>query len=82
MTVYTYSEARQHLAEILDQARAEGAVQIRRRDGSIFQVTPVEPQASPLDVGYVNVELTREEIVAAVRESHTRALSGPPLAQG
>ncbi len=49
MTVYTYSEARQHLAEILDKARTEGAVQIRRRDGSMFQVTPVEHKASPLD---------------------------------
>jgi hypothetical protein len=74
MTVYTYSEARQHLAEILDKARTEGAVQIRRRDGSMFQVTPVEPEASPLDVGYVDVELTREDIVSAVRESRARAL--------
>ena len=73
MTVYTYSEARQHLAEILDKARAEGAVQIRRRDGSMFQVTPVEQQISPLDVGYVDVELTREDIVSAVRESRARA---------
>jgi antitoxin (DNA-binding transcriptional repressor) of toxin-antitoxin stability system len=82
MTVYTYSEARQHLAEILDLARAEGAVQIRRKDGSLFQVTPVAPQASPLDVGYLDIELTREEIVAAVRESRARALNSAPLAQG
>ncbi len=72
MTVYTYSEARQHLAEILDKARTEGAVQIRRRDGSMFQVTPVEPEASPLDVGYVDVSLTREEVVSAVRENRAR----------
>ncbi len=72
MTIYTYSEARQHLAEILDKARIEGAVQIRRRDGSMFQVTPVEAKASPLDVGYVDVALTREDIVSAVRESRAR----------
>jgi antitoxin (DNA-binding transcriptional repressor) of toxin-antitoxin stability system len=73
MTVYTYSEARQHLAEILDKARKEGAVQIRRRDGSTFQITPVEQNTSPLDVGYVDIVLTREDVVHAVRES--RALS-------
>ncbi len=72
MTIDTYSEARQHLAAILDKACTEGAVQIRRRDGSLFQVTPLEPDASPLDVGYVAVALTREEIVAAVHESRTR----------
>lgn len=73
MTVYTYSEARQHLAEILNQARKEGAVQIRRRDRTVFQITPVEHKTSPLDVGYVDVVLTREEVVAAVCES--RAMS-------
>ncbi len=72
MTIYTYSEARQHLAEILNKACTEGAVQIRRRDGSIFQVTPVEPETSPLDVGYVDVALTRDDIVAAVRASRAR----------
>jgi antitoxin (DNA-binding transcriptional repressor) of toxin-antitoxin stability system len=71
MTVYTYAEARQHLAAMLDKARQEGAVQIRRRDGSLFQITPLEPAGSPLDVGYVHVTLTREEIVSAVRESRT-----------
>ena len=75
MTVYTYSEARQHLAEILDKARKEGAVQIRRRDGSMFQVTPIEQEVSPLDVGYVDVALTRADIVSAVRESRTLSLS-------
>ncbi len=75
MTVYTYSEARQHLAEILDKARKEGAVQIRRRDGSMFQVTPIEQEVSPLDVGYVDVTLTREDIVSAVRESRALSLS-------
>ena len=38
----------------------------------MFQVTPVEQQTSPLDVGYVDVALTREDIVSAVRESRAQ----------
>lgn len=38
MRVFTYSEARQRLAELLDLARSED-VQIRRRDGSVFVVS-------------------------------------------
>jgi hypothetical protein len=33
MRVYTYSEARQNLADLLDQAAEEGEVRIRRCDG-------------------------------------------------
>jgi hypothetical protein len=72
MTVYTFTEARQNLAAILDQARKEGAVQIRRRDGTTYTIMPAQPAGSPLDVGYVDVALTREEIVAAVRDSRER----------
>jgi len=71
MDVYTYSEARQHLAKVLDRAKKAGAVRIRRRGGSVFQITPVEQKSSPLDVGFVDVSLTRDDIIAAVRESRT-----------
>jgi prevent-host-death family protein len=69
MDVYTYSEARQHLSKVLDRAKKAGAVRIRRRGGTVFQITPVEQRASPFDVGFVEVKLTREDIVSAVRES-------------
>jgi hypothetical protein len=72
MTVYTFTEARQHLAAVLDQALKEGTVQIRRRDGTTYMIRPVKTSGSPLDVGYVDVALTRDEVVAAVRESRER----------
>jgi hypothetical protein len=72
MTVYTFTEARQHLAAVLDQALKEGAVQIRRRDGTTYTIRPVKVSGSPLDVGYVDVALTRDEVVAAVREGRER----------
>ncbi len=72
MQLYTYTEARQHFAEVLDHALKDGEVRIRRRDGSMFAVTPLTAECSPLDVGYVETDLTTEEIVAAVRAGRER----------
>ncbi len=69
MKVYNYSEARQQLAELLNRAFREGAVEIRRRDGLAFLVRPAARSGSPLDVPGVNAGLSREEIVELVRES-------------
>lgn len=74
MKVYTYSEARQKLAAVLDQARDEGEARIKRRDGQEFVVRPVQPEGSPLDVEGVDVDLTREEIVAVVRQMRERSV--------
>ena len=72
MNVYTCSEARQRLSSVLDEAEREGAVRIRRRDGREFELLPVEQAASPFDVEGAGLDLTAEEIVAAVREVRTR----------
>lgn len=69
MRVYTYSEARQKLASVLDEAREKGEIRIKRRDGSEFVVRPLETERSPLDVPGVDADVSREEIVEAVRES-------------
>ena len=46
--LYTYSTARQRLAEVLEEASREGEVQIRRQDGRVYSVTPVaQPAQSP-----------------------------------
>ena len=67
MKTYTYSEARQRLAELLDRARREGQVQIRRRDGQVFVLQPAEPARAPLDVPGVPAKLDRGEILAWIR---------------
>jgi hypothetical protein len=69
MRVYSYSEARQNLAEMLNHARREGQVEIRRRDGQRFLIRPTHGAGSPLDVPGVDAGLSREEIVDLVRES-------------
>lgn len=73
MRTYTYSEARQRLATLLDQARREGRVQIRRQDGSTFVVEPVVPDRSPLDVPGVRTRLRPDELVALVRQERERS---------
>ncbi len=72
MNVYTFSEARQKLATVLDEAQRKGAVRIKRRDGSEFEIAPVRSRTSPLDVQGIDLGLSAEEIVAAVRETRER----------
>ena len=72
MKVYTFSEARQNFATVLDNAQKEGAVRITRRDGRTFTIQPVQESKSPLEVKGVKLKLNRNEIVAAVRESRER----------
>lgn len=73
MRTYTYSEARQRLARLLDQARREGRVLIRRQDGSTFVLQPVTPAASPLDVPGVRSRLARGELVEVLQAERARA---------
>lgn len=72
MNVYTFSEARQKLATVLDEAQRKGAVRIKRRDGSEFEIAPVHSRASPLNVQGVDLGLSAEEIVSVVREIRVR----------
>ncbi|MCX7016118.1 MAG: type II toxin-antitoxin system Phd/YefM family antitoxin [Candidatus Sumerlaeota bacterium] len=67
MRVFTYSEARQQLATVLEKARREGAVRIRRKDGQVFVLRPDSATRSPLDVPGLDLGLSREEIVRFVR---------------
>jgi hypothetical protein len=70
---FTYSEARQRLAALLERARREGAVRIRRKDGQVFVLRPERPSGSPLDVPAIGARLSREEIVEAIREGRRPA---------
>lgn len=72
MTVYTYSQARQQLASVLDEAARDGSVRIRRRDGSEFELAPVAKASSPFDVESAGLELSVGEIVESIRETRSR----------
>lgn len=68
MRAYTYSEARQNLASLLDIAQRDGAVIIRRKDGQSFILQPQARKGSPIDVEPVIVDINADEIVSIVRE--------------
>lgn len=68
MKVYTYSQARQRLASLLNESRREGKIQIRRRDGQLFILQPVAAEGSPLDVPAVKAKLRSGELIELIRE--------------
>ncbi len=75
-TVYTYSEARQKLAALLERAARDGEVRVRRRDGRVFVIRPEAGSRSPLDVPGIDLGLSAEEIVQFVREGRRAADEG------
>ncbi len=68
MNTYTYTEARQKLATLLEQAAKYGEVRIKRRDGQVFVVRPQKRKGSPLAVEGIKTKLSRREILQSVRE--------------
>jgi len=73
VTVYTFSEARQKFASLLERARREGAVRVKRRDGQMFLIQPERSHRSPLDVAGLDTDVTTDEIVRIVRDMRQRA---------
>lgn len=69
MKEFTYSEARQRLAAVLERARREGEVRIRRRDGQVFVLRPETPSGSPLNVRGLSLDLDRSDILELIRAS-------------
>jgi hypothetical protein len=74
MKVYTYSEAREKLASILEESKTEEVV-IRRRKGDTYAIVPqsLRPRRSPFNVPSLHKRITKEEIIEAIRESRERA---------
>jgi hypothetical protein len=73
MMVYSYADARQRLAALLELALTEGQVKLRNRDGRIFVIRPERVvKASPFDVRSVKLPITKMDILNAVRESRER----------
>jgi antitoxin Phd len=72
MQVFTYSEARQKLAKVLEQADSTGKVLIRRKDGRTYALIPENIPSSPLDVPSIKANISTQEIVAIIREGRER----------
>ena len=73
MIIYSYTEARERFAALLERALNEGQVKVRSRDGRVFVIRP-EPtlRKSPFDVRSLDLPITKREILDAIRESRER----------
>jgi len=72
MKVFTYSEARQRLSEVLNIARTEEVV-IKRRGGESFSITFKKSRKSPFDVPGINTRATTKDILDAIKDSRSRS---------
>jgi len=73
MKSYSYSEARGNFATVLDEAERDGAVEIRRRDGTVFRILPLrKSKSSPLDVKGVKLDVSAADLGAIVRKGRER----------
>ena len=72
MKEYSFTEARQHFASILEEAKKEGVVCVKKRDGEPFYIKPAIQQTSPLDIKGVDLGVSASEIVDIVREGRER----------
>jgi len=73
MKLYTYSDARQQFAKVLEEASKDGKVLIRRRDGSLFSLVPEAQSNSPFDVEGMTTAVSTKEIVSTLQEERQRA---------
>lgn len=71
MKVYTSTEARKHLAEVLDTAKKEEVI-IKRRGGDVFSLSLKKTTQSPFDVPGISTKATTADILQAVTESRAR----------
>ena len=68
----TYLETQENLSVLLERAREQGEVRIRRTDGQIFILKPEKTKPSALDVAGVDLGVSTKEIVEFVREGRER----------
>jgi antitoxin Phd len=79
MDIFTYSEARQKLASVLDRAKSTGKVLIRRKDGSTFALVPETMPNSPLDVPSIKANISTEQITSLVKKERGKSRIRPRL---
>ena len=68
MSVYTYTEAIQKIAFLLEEAFKQGEVKILRDDGQVFVIRPELTAVSPLDVEGIDLGITTQEIIECIHE--------------
>ena len=68
----TYSETQENLSVLLERAREQDEVRIKRNDGEIFILKPERVKRSAFDVAGIDLGVSTREIVEFVRERRER----------
>ena len=69
MLVVTYSEARQNFASILDKSKNDGAVFVKRADGSVFRISPELAESSPFAGIKTLFDIRHDDIMQSLKET-------------
>lgn len=69
MLVVTYSEARQNSASILDKSKNDGAVLVKRTDGSVFRISPEVSESSPFAGIKTLFDIRHDDIMQSLKET-------------
>ena len=69
MLVVTYSDARQNFASVLDKSKNDGAVLVKRADGSVFRISPEVSDSSPFAGIKTLFDIKHDDIMQSLRES-------------
>lgn len=72
MKVYTYSQARQNLSDLLNEAEKGDEVIIRRKDGRNYIVSFQQENHSALDVEGIKSSVTWESLSRTIRENRDK----------
>lgn len=72
MREYSFSEAQQNLSVMLEYAKQEGVVCIKKNNGELFYIQANIHKKSPLDIDGVDLGLSTHDIVDIVRESREK----------
>lgn len=73
MTIYTSAEVQKQLPILLKKALQDGQLKFKTKDGQVFVISPVTPaKESPFEIRGVKLNITRSDILEAIRESRTR----------
>ena len=69
MLVVTYSEARQNFASVLDKSKNDGAVLVKRADGSVFRISLEVSNSSPFAGIKTLFDIKHDDIMQSLRET-------------
>jgi hypothetical protein len=68
----TYLETQENLSVLLERAREQGEVQIKRANGEVFVLKSVKRKRSAFDVAGIDLGVSTKEIIEFVREGRER----------